>query len=139
MLHFNTDILLQNQGNYHPPETLPQVQYPQPENSGYGNNTSLEETWMDLVNILELPSNESNVGMVNNLTGTGRMMSPQNHSNALIQNVTMPTPINNTVTTNTFEPRKPCSVFQGSFNFFFYIITIFTLLINSETSESSVS
>lgn len=84
---------------------MPQPQYPTQENRGYGGNTSLEETWMDLVNILELPSNDS-AGMVNNMTGPGRMMTPQNHSNALIQNVTMPTPINNTVNTNSFEPRK---------------------------------
>ena len=61
---------------------------------------------MDLVNILELPSNESSAGLMNNMTGPGRMMTPQNHSNALIQNVTMPAPINNTVNTNSFEPRK---------------------------------
>jgi hypothetical protein len=76
---------------------------------------------MDLVNILELPSNESNAGMVNNLPGTGRMMSPQNHSNALIQNVTMPAPINNTINANTFEqPRKLCSVFQENWNLKFF-------------------
>lgn len=84
---------------------MPQPRYATQENRGYGGNTSLEETWMDLVNILELPSNDS-AGMVNNMNGPGRMMTPQNHSNALIQNVTMPTPINNTVNTNSFEPRK---------------------------------
>lgn len=94
----------QSQGNYHPQERMPQPRYATQENRGYGGNTSLEETWMDLVNILELPSNDS-AGMVNNMNGPGRMMTPQNHSNALIQNVTMPTPINNTVNTNSFEPQ----------------------------------
>lgn len=95
----------QSPGSYHPQENMTQAQYPQAANRGYGTNNSLEETWMDLVNILELPSNDSNTGMVNNLSTSVGMMPPQNHSNALIQNVTMPTPINNTVNTNTFEPQ----------------------------------
>ena len=109
MLH-SVDIhmvcTLQSPSNYHSQDPMPQGQYPRPENRSFRGNNSLEETWMDLVNILELPSNESSAGLMNNMTGPGRMMTPQNHSNALIQNVTMPAPINNTVNTNSFEPRK---------------------------------
>ncbi|XP_022333022.2 uncharacterized protein LOC111130344 isoform X2 [Crassostrea virginica] len=95
----------QSPSNYHSQDPMPQGQYPRPENRSFRGNNSLEETWMDLVNILELPSNESSAGLMNNMTGPGRMMTPQNHSNALIQNVTMPAPINNTVNTNSFEPQ----------------------------------
>ncbi|KAK3105693.1 hypothetical protein FSP39_003608 [Pinctada imbricata] len=146
---------MQHNCNFSQPQvSQQQADYPRPE--------TLEQTWQDLVNLLELPSNETtnitnlqnmtdNMVNNNNLAGQGNhsnmmpmshgMMSPQanmanrmtpqgqgmmsptgNHTatpqpslpSPLIQNASMPQPVNNTAGNSLEQVPRPSSNFTSS-------------------------
>lgn len=92
-------MFLQNMSQ---PQTQPQ------QSQNYPRQSSLEATWQDLVNILDLPpNNQSRVGSTGQrlMNGGGpnhSMPQMQNTSSMLIQNASMPTPspMNGNVTFN---------------------------------------
>ncbi|OWF52699.1 nuclear factor erythroid 2-related factor 1-like isoform X1 [Mizuhopecten yessoensis] len=81
---------------------------------------SLEERWQDLVNLLELPENDTSMrppmgmGPVNQT-----VVSPTDHNSVLIQNATLPVApqLNNTLPTpysNTSIPQQPMTNFTST-------------------------
>lgn len=92
-----------------------QQQQTQPQN--YPRQSSLEATWQDLVNILDLPPSRSRNGTTGSrmMNGTNVSMTQlQNTSSVLIQNASMPTPapMNGNVTFNN----------SGLFSYSFHLI-----------------
>ncbi|XP_060567437.1 endoplasmic reticulum membrane sensor NFE2L1-like isoform X1 [Ruditapes philippinarum] len=102
------------QHNYTHIQNMSQTQQQQGQN--YPRQSSLEATWQDLVNILDLPPNNqsrlanANQRLMNGTVPNSGMPAMQNTSSMLIQNATMPTPapMNGNVTFNNSGMVSQC-------------------------------
>ncbi|XP_053408693.1 endoplasmic reticulum membrane sensor NFE2L1-like isoform X2 [Mercenaria mercenaria] len=112
----NTGNFTHPQHNYTHIQNMSQTQPQQQQGQNYPRQSSLEATWQDLVNILDLPpNNQSRVGNANQRLMNGTVPNPgmtpmQNTSSMLIQNASMPTPapMNGNVTFNNSGMVSQC-------------------------------
>jgi hypothetical protein len=92
----------------------------QQQGQNYPRQSSLEATWQDLVNILDLPPNNqsrlanANQRLMNGTVPNSGMPAMQNTSSMLIQNATMPTP----------APMNGNVTFNNSGKFFFLLTAL---------------
>lgn len=92
MVYDFLNVYLQNVSQHQPQVAQPQPQQHHPQqHNDFPRQSSLEATWQDLVNILDLPN--SNRTAPQNASLPNQSVAPMpNTSSMLIQNASMPTP-----------------------------------------------
>ena len=87
------NVYLQNVSQNAQPQHPRHHPQQQQQGNNYPRQSSLEATWQDLVNILDLPQSNNRTAAAHNASMPNQSMaSLTNTSSMLIQNATMPTP-----------------------------------------------